>query len=120
MPLLSVLTPALGALLIAWTGERRANLREFWSVAAGAVMFALVASMIPEVLDEGTPDPAFMLYRVLPIPGFAVQYTKGTNSAQIFFCFECGILVTYFNGNRARGSEFNHGGLHAILEKVSP
>lgn len=56
----------------------------------------------------------------LPNPGFAVQYTKGTNNVQIFFCFECGILVTYFNGNRARGSEFNHGGLHAILEKVSP
>ena len=40
MPLLAVLTPALGALLIAFTGERRANLREFWSVAAGVVMFA--------------------------------------------------------------------------------
>ena len=50
MPLLAVLVPALGALLIACTGERRANLREFWSVAAGAVMAALVASMIPDVL----------------------------------------------------------------------
>ena len=56
----------------------------------------------------------------LPNPGFAVQYTKGTNNVQIFFCFECGILVTYFNGNTARGSEFNHDGLRAILERVSP
>ena len=56
MPLLAVLAPALGALLIARTGERRANLREFWSVAAGVVMFALVARMVPEVLAGGTPQ----------------------------------------------------------------
>jgi multicomponent Na+:H+ antiporter subunit D len=64
MPLLAVLAPALGALLIACTGERRANLREFWSVAAGVVMAALVACMIPEVLDRGTsPECGF---QVLP------------------------------------------------------
>ena len=56
MPLLAVLVPAVGALLIACTGERRANLREFWSVAAGALLFALVASMIPEVLAGGAPE----------------------------------------------------------------
>ena len=54
IPLLAVLAPALGALLIACTGERRANLREFWSVAAGVVMFALIASMIPSVLAGWT------------------------------------------------------------------
>ncbi len=64
MPLLAVLVSALGALLIAWTGERRANLREFWSVAAGLLMFAFVASMIPEVLAGGTPE--CVLFRLLP------------------------------------------------------
>ena len=64
IPLLAVVAPALGALLIAWTGERRANLREFWSVLAGVVMFALVASMIPEVLAGGSPE--FVLFRILP------------------------------------------------------
>ncbi|MFQ5526441.1 MAG: monovalent cation/H+ antiporter subunit D family protein, partial [Thermoanaerobaculia bacterium] len=63
-PLLAVLAPALGALLIALTGERRANLREFWSVAAGVVMLALVASMIPEVLAGGVPG--VVLFRLLP------------------------------------------------------
>ena len=63
MPLLAVLVPAAGALLIACTGERRANLREFWSVAAGVVMSALIASMIPEVLAGGTPECGF---QVLP------------------------------------------------------
>ena len=64
MPVLAVLAPALGALFIAWTGERRANLREFWSIAAGVVMFALVACMIPPVLAGRTPT--CVLSRILP------------------------------------------------------
>src|SRR5204863_7249814 len=64
IPLLAVLVSALGALLIACTGERRRNLREFWSVAAGVAMFALVASMIPAVLAGRTPE--CLLFRILP------------------------------------------------------
>ena len=64
MPLLAVIIPAVGALLIACTGERRANLREFWSVAAGVVMATLVACMIPDVMAERTPK--FVLFRILP------------------------------------------------------
>ncbi len=71
MPLLAVLISALGALLIAWTGERRANLREFWSVAAGIGLFALVASMIPEVLAGGTVE--YVLFHVLPGIEFAFR-----------------------------------------------
>ncbi|MFP6654017.1 MAG: hypothetical protein VCB25_00200, partial [Myxococcota bacterium] len=61
MPLLAVLVPALGALFIAFTGERRANLREFWSVAAGVVLAVLVANMI---LAGGTEK--YTLATVLP------------------------------------------------------
>ncbi len=64
MPLLAVLVPAAGALFIACTGERRANLREFWSVAAGVVLAAIVACMIPEVLAGGTPECT--LFTILP------------------------------------------------------
>jgi multicomponent Na+:H+ antiporter subunit D len=64
VPLLAVLVPALGAVLIACTGERRTNLREFWSVAAGLAMFAAVASMIPSVLGGRTPE--CVLLRILP------------------------------------------------------
>ena len=46
-PLLAILVSAVGALLIVGTGERRANLREFWSVAAGVLQFVLVVSMTP-------------------------------------------------------------------------
>ena len=71
MPLLAVLAPAVGALLIACTGERRANLRESCSVAAGVVMFALVAAMIPEVLAGRTPE--CVLFRILPGMQFAFR-----------------------------------------------
>ena len=64
LPPLTVLIPAVGALLIALTGERRRNLREFWSVAAGVLMFALVAFMIPEVLAGRTVET--VLFRILP------------------------------------------------------
>ena len=63
-PLLAILVSAVGALLIARTGERRANLRESWSVAAGVLQFAIVASMIPDVLAGRSPQ--IVLTRILP------------------------------------------------------
>jgi multicomponent Na+:H+ antiporter subunit D len=63
-PLLPVLVSAIGALLIAGTGDRRANLREFWSVAAGVLQLAFVAWMIPDVLAGRTPE--CVLARILP------------------------------------------------------
>ena len=91
-PLLAVLVPALGALLIACTGERRANLREFWSVAAGVSMFALVASMIPEVLAGGRPE--CVLFRLLPgielafrVDAFGLLFASGASLLWILTSF---------------------------------
>jgi multicomponent Na+:H+ antiporter subunit D len=64
LPLCAVLTPALGAALIALTGERRRNLREFWSVAAGVIMCAFVAALVPGVLAGDAPG--LVLVRILP------------------------------------------------------
>jgi multicomponent Na+:H+ antiporter subunit D len=64
IPLMAVVVPAFSAILIACTGERRANLREFWSVAAGVMMFALEAAMIPDVLAGRMPQ--CVLFRILP------------------------------------------------------
>src|SRR5262245_33228093 len=63
-PLLAILVSAVGALVIARTGERRANLRESWSVAAGVLQFAIVASMIPDVLAGRSPQ--IVLTHILP------------------------------------------------------
>ena len=91
-PLLTVLVSALGALLIACTGERRANLREFWSVAAGVSMFALVASMIPEVVAGGTPE--CVLFRLLPglelafrVDAFGLLFASGASLLWILTSF---------------------------------
>ncbi len=65
-----MLTAAVAALLIACTGERRRNLREFWSVAAGVLMLSFVASMVPEVLRGGAPE--CVLFRILP--GFELGF----------------------------------------------
>ena len=64
LPLLAVLTPALGALLIACLGERRRNLRELVSVASGVALLALVSSMLPAVLDGRGPECS--LFQILP------------------------------------------------------
>src|SRR5713101_1955794 len=92
IPLLAVLVPALGALLIACTGERRANLREFWSVAAGVAMFGLVASMIPEALAGRTPE--CVLFRILPgielafrVDAFGLLFASGASLLWILTSF---------------------------------
>ena len=98
MPLLAVVAPALGALLIAWTGERRANLREFWAVSAGVVMFALVASMTPEVLAGRTPE--CVLFRILPgielafrVDAFGLLFAAGASLLWILTsCYSIGYM----------------------------
>ena len=98
MPLLVVLISAVAALLIACTGQRRANLREFWSVAAGVLMFALIASMIPEVLAGGSPE--CVLFRILPgielafrVDAFGLLFASGASLLWIVTsCYSIGYM----------------------------
>ncbi len=92
MPLLAVLVPSVGALLIACMGERRANLREVCSVAAGVVLFALIASTIPEVLAGRTPE--CVLFRILPgmelafrVDAFGLLFASGASLLWILTSF---------------------------------
>src|SRR5262245_34940123 len=64
-PLLAILVSLVGALLIVATGERRCNLREAWSVAAGVLQAGFVVSMIPGVLAGRTPE--LTLFQILPV-----------------------------------------------------
>src|SRR5436190_16221338 len=92
VPLLAVLVSALGAILIACTGERRANLREFWSVAAGVAMFALVVSVVPEVVAGRAPE--CVLFRILPgielalrVDAFGLLFASGASLLWILTSF---------------------------------
>lgn len=63
-PLLTILVSVIGTILIIWTGERRPNLREFWSVLAGIIKFGIVVSMVPAILDGKTIE--YTLFHLLP------------------------------------------------------
>src|SRR5207247_9014774 len=83
-PLLAILVSVTGALLIVGTGERRPNLREFWSVAAGVLQLGLVASMTPAVLAGATPGG--VLFHLLPgveiafrVDGFGLLFGLGAS-----------------------------------------
>jgi multicomponent Na+:H+ antiporter subunit D len=52
IPLLTILVSLIATGFIIKTGQRNANLREFWSVAAGIIKFGLVASLLPSVLAD--------------------------------------------------------------------
>ena len=53
-PMLAVLTSLLAVPLILATGEKRPNLREFWSVLAGVIKFSIVISMAPLIFSGHT------------------------------------------------------------------
>ena len=55
-PLIAVLLPVAAALLVLLTGERFRNVRDSWSTIAALVMVAVVASMLPDVLDGRVPQ----------------------------------------------------------------
>ncbi len=63
-PLLTVLVSIAATGLIIKTGEGNPNLREFWSVAAGVLKFALVVSMLPAILEGKTIH--YKLFTILP------------------------------------------------------
>jgi len=64
LPLIPLLVSLLAIPLIIATGERNPNLREFWSVLAGVIKFAVVASMLPAVLQGKVLE--FELFKILP------------------------------------------------------
>lgn len=85
-PLFAVLVSAVGAVLIALTGDRRANLREFWSIAAGVLQLALVVSMIPAVL--GGQALHCVLFRILP----GVEFAFGVDAFGLLFATGASLL----------------------------
>ena len=85
-PLLAILVSTVGALLIAGTGERRANLREFWSVAAGILQVACVASMIPDVLAGRAPQ--VVLFQIIP----GIQIALRVDSFGLLFALGASVL----------------------------
>ncbi|MEK6599590.1 MAG: monovalent cation/H+ antiporter subunit D family protein [Deltaproteobacteria bacterium] len=69
-PLLAVIVSLIAAFLILITGERARNLREFWTILASVVKFAIVASMVSPILEGNVLE-----YTVISIlPGLSLQF----------------------------------------------
>lgn len=69
-PIYALLISGGAAMLILFTGERRKNLREFWTLLASVLKFSIVASMIPMIL-EGKIIQATLIQL---FPGVALQF----------------------------------------------
>ncbi|MBE9532036.1 MAG: monovalent cation/H+ antiporter subunit D family protein, partial [Proteobacteria bacterium] len=63
-PLFAIGVSLVALVLIAITGERRANLREFWTISAGVIKFLLIISMVPLVLGGTVIE--YNLISILP------------------------------------------------------
>jgi multicomponent Na+:H+ antiporter subunit D len=91
-PLLAIVVSIAGALLIVGTGQRRPNLREAWSIAAGVLQLGFVSSMIPAVLAGQTPGG--VLFSILPgieialrADGFGLLFALGASALWIVTSF---------------------------------
>ena len=84
-PLLAVLVTLAAALLIIFTGERNRNLREFWTLLASILKFAIVISMVPLILKGNVIE-----YTIISLtPGIALQFR--IDSLGMFF----GVLASF-------------------------
>ena len=63
-PLYAMGVSIIAVVLILLSGQKRRNLREFWTIAAAVVKFAIVLSMLPAVLDG--KEFAFSILTILP------------------------------------------------------
>lgn len=68
-PFLAVLVTLIAAVLIMLTGDKRKNLREFWTLIASVLKFAVVLSMVPQVLGG-----SILEFTLVPIsPGIDLE-----------------------------------------------
>lgn len=68
-PLLAVLVSLVAAPLILLTGEKRKNVREFWTILAALIKFFIVVSMVPLIVDGKIIE-----YTIISIaPGLLLQ-----------------------------------------------
>ena len=80
-PIVAIAIPLFAAVLIAITGEKRRNLREFWTLSASVLVCAIIVSMFPRVFEGG--EFMFSAGGVLPGVGFDLR----VDALGLFFGF---------------------------------
>lgn len=112
-PMLAIALPLIACILILLTGDKRPNLREFWSVAAAGGAFALVASMAGSV-KNGT-EYAFTLFQATDTISFTV---KTDMAGMLFACvssFLYVVVIFYAIGYMRGHHEQNQTGFYAFF-----
>lgn len=86
-------------------------------VAVGSAIAGEMAAILQEDIYEWDIAKACDLR-----PGVAVRFTRGSDDVLVFFCFECDILLTYFNGRRVGSEDFDsaHSALASLAKKIFP
>ncbi len=118
IPLFALLTPLIGGILILLTGNKRPNLREFWTMSASVVMFLFIFSMLPQIkggkvfeyniveICKGVSlflrvDSFGMIFALLAsflwiiVSIYSIGYMRGLNEhaqTRYYFCFSITIL----------------------------
>jgi multicomponent Na+:H+ antiporter subunit D len=69
-PLLALLVSAVAAMLILFAGEKRRNLREFWTLLASVIKFCIVVTLIPPILNGQVVEFTLLQF----FPGVAFQF----------------------------------------------
>ena len=69
-PLYAIAAALLSVLPICMSGEKRKNLREFWTIIASLMTFAIVTSMVPEILNGNTLEYAV----ITVVPGLELKF----------------------------------------------
>ncbi len=73
-PFWAVLVPMMAVPLLAISGAKRPNLRETWTILASVIMFLIVASMLPQVLEGKIIE-----YHLLTLfPGLDIKFRVDT------------------------------------------
>jgi multicomponent Na+:H+ antiporter subunit D len=100
LPLLSVLVSLMALVPIIRVGDKNPNLRESYSIVAGVAKFALVLSMLPQVLSGKTLY--FRLFQILP----GIEVAFRADALGILFAFGASllwILTTFYSIGYMRG-----------------
>lgn len=112
-PLLAVAIPMFASLLILITGDKRKNLREFWSIASAVGAFSMVFSMIGSV-KKGT----YFVYTLFSATD-TISFTLKTDEAGMLFAcvssFLYVVVIFYAIGYMRGHHEQNQTGFYAFF-----
>ncbi|MDA8159618.1 MAG: monovalent cation/H+ antiporter subunit D family protein [Desulfobacteraceae bacterium] len=98
--LVAILVPLLGSVAVMLTGKKRPNLRESCSVTAAVLMFAVIASMVPDILAGRTLH--YGIFKILP----GITVTLRADAFSMIFALAASflwILAAFYSMGYMRG-----------------